>query len=60
MLGALLAALQPINPLDVLDTTTREDENEETHWASDRNRFEDWLLHSADESTFEEDMDAFY
>jgi hypothetical protein len=60
MLGALLGALQIKYPLDVLDTKLREDENEDSHWASDTNRFEDWLLHSAYESASENNTDVFY
>lgn len=44
MLGALLASLPVTESNDFLDTATREDENEDTHWASDTNRFEDWFL----------------
>jgi hypothetical protein len=45
MLGTLLGTLQPVYPHDFLDEARLEDENEDNHWASDKNRFEDWFLH---------------
>lgn len=45
MLGALLGALQPLPLPEFSDAAVLEEENEDTHWASDKNRFEDWLLH---------------
>jgi hypothetical protein len=44
MLGTLLGTLPVADLHDFLDAVTIEDENEDTHWASDKNRFEDWLL----------------
>jgi hypothetical protein len=58
MLGALIGAQFTVQPYDLLDTTFIEDENEDNHWSSDTNLFEDWLLHGAD--AIENEPDIFY
>jgi hypothetical protein len=58
MLGAILGALQTNPPHEFLDARLIEDENEDNHWSSDTNLFEDWLLHGAD--AIENEPDVFY
>jgi hypothetical protein len=60
MLGALLGALQTVHPPDFLDDAGIEDENEDSHWASDTNRFEDWFLHDASAEATPSDPKIYY
>ena len=45
MLGALLSEMTTIHTHPFPDDLMLEEANEDQHWASDDNRFEDWLLH---------------
>jgi len=45
MLGALLGELVNIHAYPFPDDLSLEETNEDNHWSSDDNRFEDWLLH---------------
>lgn len=58
MLGALLGALQTVYPHNYSDVLQPEEEAEDRHWASDKNRFEDWLLHS--DATDAADAEIYY
>lgn len=58
MLGALLGDLFTIQTQPFLDDPMLEECNDDRHWASDDNRFEDWLLHpEPDDAT---DAEPFY
>jgi hypothetical protein len=57
MLGTLLGTLPVTDLHDFLDAVTIEDENEDTHWASDKNRFEDWLLNGTADAS---DSECYY
>jgi hypothetical protein len=57
MLGTLLGTLPVTDLHDFLDAVTIEDENEDTHWASDKNRFEDWLLNAMGDTS---DPECYY
>ena len=57
MLGTLLGTLPVADLHDFLDAVTIEDENEDTHWASDKNRFEDWLLNAKEDAS---DPECYY
>jgi hypothetical protein len=57
MLGTLLGTFPVTDLQDFLDAATIEDENEDTHWASDKNRFEDWLLNATGEPS---DLECYY
>ena len=45
MLGALLGELFTAHMQPFPDDGLLEDAHEDRHWASDDNRFDDWLLH---------------
>jgi hypothetical protein len=60
MLGALLASLKTTNPQDFPDTRILEDEAEESHWSSDKNRFEDWLLNGDASEAGTSDPEFYY
>lgn len=60
MLGALLAALPLTNPDDPPNAATIEDEAEDSHWVSNKNRFEDWFLNGNNAGPALSDPEIYY